>query len=156
MSAIMEVSPADKKAVVKTLSLLLADSYTLYLKTQNFHWNVKGAMFQPLHQMFEDQYKDLAEAVDLIAERIRVFDEYTPATFADFARQTSIKEPTGPTKAPDMIRQLLKDHETLAQTVAKTFAAAEKADDQATMDLLNDRQRVHEKTAWMLRSFLES
>lgn len=155
MSSVIDIKPADKKAICKDLSTLLADTYTLYLKTHNFHWNVTGPMFSTLHLMFETQYNELALAVDLIAERIRALGERAPASYAEFARLTSVKEAAGEPKAMEMVKQLLGDHEIVGRTASKSFAPADKAGDQATMDLLTQRLQVHEKTAWMLRSFTE-
>jgi starvation-inducible DNA-binding protein len=156
MSSIAETSIDHKKEIVRGLSTLLADTYTLYLKTHNFHWNVQGPMFQPLHQLFEDQYTELATAVDEVAERIRALGEFAPASYAAFSKLTSVKEAAGPTKSQDMIRQLLEGHEIVARSASNALPAAEKAGDQGTLDLLTQRLRVHEKTAWMLRSFLEA
>ncbi len=150
-----EVPMKDRKAIAEGLGLLLADSYTLYLKTHNFHWNVTGPMFQTLHLMFETHYNELALAVDLIAERIRAVGQRSPGSYAEFGKLTQIQEAVGVIKAQDMIRQLLSDHQTLVQTAKKAFPAAEKAGDQATLDLLTQRMQIHEKTAWMLRSLLE-
>lgn len=155
MSNVKELTPQQKSEIAKGLSILLADSYTLYLKTHNFHWNVVGPMFQTLHLMFETQYTELALAVDLIAERIRALGAPAPGSYAEFGKLTSIKESVGPVKAQAMIKQLLENHETVSGTARKAFPAAEAAGDQATMDLLTQRLNVHEKTAWMLRSLLE-
>lgn len=137
------------------LSRLLADTYTLYLKTHNFHWNVTGPLFQSLHLTFESQYIELADAVDLIAERVRALGFPAPATYRDFSKLTSIKEPEGVPSANDMVRELVESHEIVIRTARETFSIAEKANDQATVDLLTDRMLTHEKTAWMLRSSLE-
>ncbi len=145
----------DRKLITAELSKLLADSYTLYLKTHNFHWNVTGPMFQTLHVMFETQYTELALAVDLIAERVRALGEPAPGTYADFLRLTSIKEPAGVPNARDMIHQLVEGHEAVIRTARSAFAAVEKAHDEASADLLTQRLQLHEKTAWMLRSLLE-
>ncbi len=149
------ITESDRRQVAQGLSRVLADTYTLYLKTHNFHWNVVGPMFQTLHLMFEQHYNELALAVDLVAERIRALGHPAPATYAAFAKLTAIAEEDGVPKAVDMIRSLVKGHETVAKTVREVFPAAEKAGDQATMDLLTQRLQVHEKTAWMLRSLLE-
>jgi starvation-inducible DNA-binding protein len=149
------ISEEDRKSITDGLSHLLADSYTLYLKTHNFHWNVTGPMFQTLHLMFEGQYTELAMAVDLIAERIRSLGHYAPGSYADFARLSSIKEAKGVPVAKEMIRHLVQGHEAVAKTARKIFAAAEKASDEATADLLTQRIQLHEKTGWMLRSLLE-
>jgi starvation-inducible DNA-binding protein len=155
MSTVKEIPADQKNAITQGLSALLADSYTLYLKTHNFHWNVRGPMFQTLHLMFETQYNELALAVDLIAERIRALGAPAPGSYAEFGKLTSIKEAVGVTKATDMIRQLLEGNEVVAQTASRAFPAAEKAGDQATIDLLTQRIQLHEKTVWMLRSLLE-
>jgi starvation-inducible DNA-binding protein len=133
----------------------LADTYTLYLKTQNFHWNVTGPNFHSLHQMFEEQYNELAEAVDLIAERIRALKCSVPASFAQFMKLTSLKEETTIPSTKDMLKHLMKDHETIVHHAYIILSKAEKVNDQGTMDMLVERMRAHEKTAWMLRSCLE-
>jgi starvation-inducible DNA-binding protein len=149
------IPDSDRKAIADGLSALLADSYTLYLKTHNFHWNVTGPMFQTLHLMFETQYNELALAVDLIAERIRSLGHFAPGTYAQYSKLTKIKEePTVPS-AHDMIKMLVSGHETVARTAREIFPAAEKGNDEATADLLTQRIQLHEKTAWMLRSLLE-
>jgi len=134
---------------------LLADTYTLYLKTHNFHWNVTGPMFQTLHLMFEQQYTELSTAVDLIAERIRALGFPASGSYAAFSKLTSIKEEEGVPTATDMIRNLLAGHESVARTARSVFKPAESANDQASADLLTERIQVHEKAAWMLRSLLE-
>jgi starvation-inducible DNA-binding protein len=149
------ISEQDRRTIVDGLSRLLADTYTLYLKTHNFHWNVTGPMFQTLHLMFETQYTELAAAVDLIAERIRALGSFAPGTYSDFARLSSVKEPDGVPSAQDMIRQLVQDQEAVVRTARSIFNAVEKASDEPTADLLTQRMQVHEKTAWMLRSLLE-
>ena len=155
MSNAKNMTEQQKKEIAKGLAVLLADSYTLYLKTHNFHWNVVGPMFQTLHLMFEQQYNELALAVDMIAERIRALGVPAPGSFADFGKLTAIKEAVGVPKAQNMIRQLLENHETVTLTAKNAFPAAELAGDQATMDLLTQRMQIHEKTTWMLRSLLE-
>jgi starvation-inducible DNA-binding protein len=149
------ISNEQKKEIAAGLSVLLADTYTLYLKTHNFHWNVTGPMFQTLHLMFETHYTEMALAVDLVAERIRALEQHAPGSYAEFGKLTTIKEAVGVPKAQDMIRQLLEGHEVVIQTARRVFPAAERAGDQATMDLLTQRLQLHEKTAWMLRSLLE-
>ncbi len=149
------IKEADRKKIADGLSHLLADTYSLYLKTHNFHWNVTGPMFQTLHVMFETQYDELAIAVDLIAERIRALDFPAPGTYADFQRLSAISETDGVPKATDMIRELMQGQETVVRTARSIFPAAEKAHDEATADLLTQRIQLHEKTAWMLRSLLE-
>lgn len=155
MSSVKEMSPQQKTEIAKGLSVLLADSYTLYLKTHNFHWNVVGPMFQTLHLMFEQHYTELALAVDLVAERIRALGAPAPGSYAEFGKLTSIKEAVGVPKAQDMIRQLLESHQTVIHTARQAFPAAEAAGDQASMDLITQRLQLHEKTAWMLGSLLE-
>ncbi len=149
------IDTAQREAIAGGLSRVLADSYTLYLKTHNFHWNVTGPMFQTLHLMFETHYTELALAVDLVAERIRALGVAAPATYAKFRALSSIAEEEGVPKAHDMIRQLVDGHETVARTAREVFRMAEAASDQPTCDLLTQRMQVHEKTAWMLRSLLE-
>jgi starvation-inducible DNA-binding protein len=144
-----------RQEIAAGLEHVLADTYTLYLETHNFHWNVTGPMFQTLHLMFETHYNELALAVDLVAERIRALGFPAPATYKRFAELSSIEEPDGVPKAQDMIRLLVQGHETVARTARKVFASAENASDQPTCDLLTQRMQVHEKTAWMLRSMLE-
>lgn len=144
----------NRKQIADQLSKLLADSYVLYLKTHNFHWNVEGPMFTTLHVMFMEQYTELWNALDLIAERIRALGHYAPGSYKQFARMTSIEESEDVPRAQDMIRQLLQGHEAIARTARESFHAAEKGNDEATMDLLTQRIQLHEKTAWMLRSLL--
>ncbi len=144
-----------RKQLSEGLSRLLADSYTLYLKTHNFHWNVTGPMFQTLHLMFEQQYNELSLAVDAIAERIRALGHPAPGSYAAFSRLASVKEAEGVPSAREMIRQLVEGHEAVIRTARGIFPPAEKAGDQATADLATRRLEVHEKTAWMLRSLLE-
>lgn len=148
------IEEKDRKKIAEGLSRLLADTYTLYLQTHNFHWNVTGPMFQTLHLMFETQYTNLWTTVDLIAERIRSLDAVAPGTYAQFSKLATIRETTGVPGAQDMIRILLEGHEIATRTARKAFPAAEKGDDQPTMDLLTQRMQDHEKTAWMLRSLL--
>lgn len=149
------INEKDRKKTAEGLAHLLADTYTLYLKTHYFHWNVTGPMFNTLHLMFEQQYNELALAVDAIAERIRSLDVYAPGTYRDFAKLTSIKESESVPKANDMIRELVAGHEAVVRTARGVFPTAEKAGDEATADLLTQRLQLHEKTAWMLRSLLE-
>ena len=149
------IAEKDRKQIAKGLSHLLADTYTLYLKTHNFHWNVTGPMFQTLHLMFETQYNELALAVDLIAERIRSLGVNAPGTYSEFAKLSSIKETPGVPKAEDMIKLLVEGQEAVVRTARSLYPAAEKAADEATSDLLTQRIQLHEKTAWMLRSLLE-
>ena len=149
------ISKKDRAEIVEGLSRLLADTYTLYLKTHNFHWNVTGPMFQTLHLMFETQYNELWLAVDQIAERIRSLGHTAPGTYAEFAKLSSIKEPNGVPKATDMIKQLVDGQEAVVRTARSVFPVAEKASDEATADLLTQRMQIHEKTGWMLRSLLD-
>jgi starvation-inducible DNA-binding protein len=149
------IETKDREAIASGLSRLLADTYTLYLKTHNYHWNVTGPMFQTLHLMFEQQYIELATAVDLVAERIRALGFPAPGTYAAFARLTSIPEEEGVPQATAMIKKLLEGHEAVARTARSAFKPAESAGDQASADLLTQRIQVHEKAAWMLRSLLE-
>ena len=148
------ISKKDRKTVADGLSKLLADTYTLYLKTHNFHWNVEGPMFNTLHLMFETQYNELALAVDAIAERIRALGHPAPGSYAAYAKLSSIKEEIGVPKAEEMNRQLVDGQEAVARTARAVFPAAEKAGDEPTADLLTQRMQIHEKTAWMLRSLL--
>ncbi|QDK39754.1 DNA starvation/stationary phase protection protein [Bdellovibrio sp. NC01] len=150
------ISDKDRKDIAHGLSKLLADTYSLYLQTHNFHWNVEGPMFQTLHLMFETQYNELALAVDLIAERIRALGHYAPGTYSEFAKLSSIKDvPGGKINATKMIETLVVGQETVARTARELFDVVEKASDEPTADLLTQRLQVHEKTAWMLRSLLE-
>jgi starvation-inducible DNA-binding protein len=149
------ISEKDRKAIAQGLSVLLADSYSLYLLTHNFHWNVKGPMFNTLHTMFMAQYTEQWTALDLIAERIRALGEPAPGTYKEFAKLTSIKDVEGVPKAMEMVRLLVKAQEATAKTARKLFPLVENANDQPTADLLTQRQDIHEKTAWMLRSLLE-
>ena len=148
------ISKKDRKTIADGLSKLLADTYTLYLKTHNFHWNVEGPMFNTLHLMFETQYNELALAVDAIAERIRALGHPAPGSYAAYAKLSSIKEETGVPKAEEMIRQLVEGQEAVARTARAVFPSAEKAGDEPTADLLTQRLQIHEKTAWMLRALL--
>ena len=150
------ISADDRREIANGLSRLLADTYTLYLKTHNFHWNVTGPMFQTLHLMFETQYNELALAVDLIAERIRALGHPAPGSYREFAKLSSIPEAEGVTRATDMIRQLVEGQEAVVRTARKVFEIADRVNDQPTADLLTQRMQIHEKTAWMLRSLLES
>jgi starvation-inducible DNA-binding protein len=149
------IEAKKREEIAAGLSRVLADTYTLYLKTHNFHWNVTGPMFQTLHLMFETHYNELALAVDLVAERIRALGVAAPGTYKKFAELSSIQEDEGVPKADDMIRKLVEGHETVARTSRQVFKIAEEVSDQPTCDLLTQRMQVHEKTAWMLRSLLE-
>ena len=148
------IDEADRQAIAQGLSRLLADSYTLYLKTHNYHWNVTGPMFQTLHLMFEAQYNELALAVDLIAERIRSLGTVAPASYREFLELSSVLEDNDRPDATEMIRRLVAGQETVARTARSVFPMVESAHDEATADLLTQRLQVHEKTAWMLRSLL--
>jgi starvation-inducible DNA-binding protein len=149
------ISQEDRKSIAEGLSHFLADTFTLYLKTHNFHWNVTGPMFQTLHTMFMEQYNELWLATDPIAERIRALGFAAPGNYSEFSRLTAIPETSGVPKAQDMIRLLVEGNETAARTARNLFPLVEKANDQPTADLLTQRLQVHEKTAWMLRSLLE-
>jgi len=149
------ISKADRTEIAAGLSRLLADSYTLYLQTHNFHWNVTGPMFQTLHVMFETHYTELALAVDIIAERIRALGMHAPGTYAEFVRLSSIQEVSGVPKAVEMIRLLVNGHEAVVRTARSILPLVEKAADEASIDLLTQRMQLHEKTGWMLRSLLE-
>ncbi|MDJ0751225.1 MAG: Dps family protein [Woeseiaceae bacterium] len=144
----------NRETIAAGLSRLLADSYTLYLKTHNYHWNVTGPQFNTLHQMFEEQYTELATAVDEIAERIRALGIKAPGSYTEFSNLTSIEEGTGEESAEDMIRQLAVGQETVVRTAREAFPAADVANDEPTADLLTQRMQSHEKNAWMLRSML--
>lgn len=148
------IPAAGRKAIADGLSKVLADTYTLYLKTHSYHWNVTGPMFNTLHAMFMVQYTELWNAVDLVAERIRSLGHFAPGSYSSFGALTSIKDDGSVPEAMKMVRQLLKGHETAARTCREAFPSAEAAHDQATMDLLTQRLQAHEKTAWMLRSLL--
>lgn len=149
------ISEEDRKSIVEGLSRLLSDTYVLYLKTHNFHWNVTGPMFRTLHLMFEEQYNELALAVDAIAERIRALGFSTPGAYSVYARLSSIKEEEGVPSAEDMIRQLVQGQEAVTRTARGIFPLLDKVSDEPTADLLTQRMQVHEKTAWMLRSLLD-
>lgn len=144
-----------RQEIAHGLSKVLADSYTLYLKTHNFHWNVTGPMFTSLHVLFEEHYTELATAVDQIAERIRALGIRAPGSYSEFAKLTSIKEASGKISATEMLQQLVDAHETLIRGVRDLFPVAADNGDEATVDLLTGRLDIHEKTAWMLRSLLE-
>jgi starvation-inducible DNA-binding protein len=150
------IPEAERAKIAEGLTRVLADTYTLYLKTHNYHWNVTGPMFNTLHTMFEVQYNELWMAVDEIAERIRSLGEYAPGTYAAYADLTSIEDDTGVPKAEAMLVNLVKGHEAVARTARAVFPLAEEASDEPTADLLTQRMQASEKTAWMLRSMLES
>lgn len=150
------INEKDRAAIAKGLSRLLADTYTLYLTTHNFHWNVTGPMFNTLHLMFMTQYTELWAAVDPVAERIRSLGHPAPGSYAQFSKLASIPDvPVVPPKALEMVRILVQGHEAVARTARELFPLADKANDEPTADLLTQRLTVHEQTAWMLRSLLE-
>jgi starvation-inducible DNA-binding protein len=149
------IDESTRQEIAAGLSRLLADTYSLYLKTHNFHWNVTGPMFNTLHLMFETQYTELSLAVDLIAERIRALGFPAPGTYSEYAKLTSIPEPVGVPKANDMIQQLVEGQEAVVRTARSIFPTADAANDEPTADLLTQRMQLHEKNAWMLRSLLE-
>ena len=149
------MSDTARQEIADGLSALLADSYTLYLMTHNFHWNVKGPMFNTLHLMFMGQYTEQWNALDLIAERIRALGHPAPGTYKEFVKLASIKEIEGVPKAMEMVQHLVSAQEATARTARKLFDTVEAAQDQPTADLLTQRLDIHEKTAWMLRSLLE-
>ena len=149
------IEKTQRKAIADGLAKLLADEYTLYLKTHNFHWNVTGPMFNTLHLMFETHYTEAALAVDLVAERIRALGFPAPGTYAEYVKLSSIEESVGVPEALEMVRLLVKGHEACARTARSVFPLADQASDEPTADLLTQRLQVHEKTAWMLRSLLE-
>jgi len=154
MSVNIGISDKDRKKIAEGLSKLLADTYTLYLKTHNFHWNVTGPMFNTLHAMFETQYTELALAVDAIAERIRALGYPAPGTYKEYAKLSSIAEEEGVPEATEMIRKLVEGQEAVVRTARSLFAVIDAAGDEPSADLLTQRMQTHEKTAWMLRSLL--
>ena len=154
MSINIGIAEQDRQAIAEGLSKLLADSYTLYLKTHNYHWNVTGPLFNTLHLMFEQQYTELALAVDEIAERISALGVPAPGSYRAFSELTEIEEESGVPSAEDMIRNLVIGQETVVRTARSVFPAVEAASDEPTADLLTQRMQVHEKNAWMLRSML--
>jgi starvation-inducible DNA-binding protein len=149
------IPEAQRKKIAEGLSHLMADTYTLYLKTHGFHWNVTGPMFNTLHLMFELQYNELWTAVDLIAERIRSLGVYAPGSYQQIGKLSSIKEEPKVPSATEMLRQLVAGHEAVVRTAREVFPIAEKGNDESTCDLLTQRMQLHEKTAWMLRSMLQ-
>ena len=154
MSIDIGIPAKDREAIAGGLSRLLADSYTLYLKTHNYHWNVTGPLFNTLHTMFETQYTELATAVDEIAERIRALGHPAPGSYKAFAALTAVEEEDAVPSAEEMIRQLVLGQETVVRTAREIFPLADKANDEPTADLLTQRMQLHEKNAWMLRSML--
>lgn len=155
MNVNIGISDKNREKIAKGLSKVLADSYMVYLKTHNYHWNVTGEHFHSLHEQFEQQYTELAEAIDVIAERIRSLGHRAPGSFREFDELTNINEDTDQPKAMEMVRRLAVDNETILRTAREVFPACEEASDEATIDLLTHRLDVHSKTAWMLRSHLE-
>ena len=149
------ISEKDRKTVCKGLNKLLADSYILYLKTQNYHWNVTGQMFQSLHLLFENQYQEQAIAVDVIAERIRALGEYAPGSFAAFSKVSSIKEESSIPATEEMIYNLIHGNEAVVTTAREIVPLADECEDDVTSDLMINRMQVHEKNAWMLRSLIK-
>ena len=149
------ISSKDRAAIAGGLSRLLADTYVLYLKTHNFHWNVEGPMFQTLHQMFMEQYTETWNAIDLVAERIRSLGHYAPGTYKEYLGLARIRETPGVPKAGQMVKLLIDGQEAVVKTAREVLPLAERADDQPTLDLLTQRMQVHEKNAWMLRSLLK-
>jgi starvation-inducible DNA-binding protein len=149
------IDEKSRKDIAGALARVQADTYTLYLKTHGFHWNVTGPMFQTLHLMFETQYNELWMALDAIAERIRALGHFAPGTGKQLAALSSIQDEEGVPKAEEMIKKLVEGHETVARTARNAFGLAAEANDQPTCDLLTQRLQIHEKTAWMLRSLLE-
>jgi len=149
------ISAKDRAAISQGLAKLLADSYVLYLKTHNFHWNVEGPMFQTLHQMFMEQYTEQWNAIDPIAERIRALGHYAPGSYKQYMKLASVKESEGVPKAERMVRELIEGQEAVARTARSVLPLADGANDQPTLDLLTQRLDIHEKNAWMLRSLLK-
>lgn len=148
------IGEKDRQKIADGLSNVLANTYTLYLKTHNFHWNVTGPMFSTLHLLFETQYDELALAVDSVAERIRALGVYAPGSFTQFKDLSSVKEETSVPSAVEMIQQLAKDNETVSKVCREVLPLSGKVDDEPTNDLLTQRMQIHEKNAWMLRSLL--
>jgi len=149
------IETEDREKIAASLAKLLADSYTLYLKTHNYHWNVTGPMFSTLHTLFEEQYTELAIAVDEIAERIRALGVKAPGSYQAFSKLTQVEEETGEPNAQEMIKRLVIAQETVVRTAREAFPVVEAANDEPTADLLTQRMQLHEKNAWMLRSLLE-
>ena len=149
------ISQQDRNRIAQGLSRMLADTYLLYLKTHNFHWNVEGPMFQTLHVMFMEQYTEAWNAIDLIAERIRALGHYAPGTYKEYVKLGSIKETDGVPKAEQMVKLLIQAQEAVVRTARSVLPIAEDANDQPTLDLLTQRMQIHEKNAWMLRSLLK-
>jgi starvation-inducible DNA-binding protein len=154
MAISIGIAKKDREAVAKHLSKLLADTYSLYLKTHSFHWNVTGPQFNSLHAMFETQYNELWLAADEVAERIRALDVFAPGSYSQFGKLSSVKEEPGVPEWKEMVNQLVEGHEIAAATARDTIKAADKAGDEGTADMVTGRLKEHEKTAWMLRSLL--
>lgn len=148
------IKEKDRKEICRGLSGLLADSYLLYLKTQNYHWNVTGPLFRSLHALFEEQYKEMAQSIDGIAERIRSLGEFAPGSFATFSKMTSIKEESGVPSAEEMILHLVQGNEAVVTTARELISIVDDFEDDVTADLIVGRMHIHEKNAWMLRSML--
>ena len=150
------ISAKDRAKIAQGLSRLLADTYTVYLKTHNFHWNVEGPMFQTLHILFMEQYTEMWNAIDLVAERIRSLGHYAPGTYKEFQKLASIKETEGVPSAKKMIELLIEGQEAIVRTARSVLPVADKSNDEPTLDLLTQRMQIHEKNAWMLRSLLKA
>jgi len=155
MAISIGIAKQDREAVAAQLSQLLADTYSLYLKTHSFHWNITGPQFNSLHTMFETQYNELWLAADEVAERIRTLDVFAPGSYSQFGKLTSIKEEPGVPEWKDMVGQLVEGHEIAAHTARQAIKAADQVGDEGTADLVTGRLKEHEKTAWMLRSLLK-
>jgi DNA-binding ferritin-like protein (oxidative damage protectant) len=155
MATNIGIARKDRAAIARQLSKLLADTYSLYLKTHSFHWNVTGSQFNSLHAMFETQYNELWLAADEVAERIRTLDMFAPGSYSQFAKLSSIKEEAGVPEWKAMVDQLVEGHEIAAHTARAAIKLADKAGDEGTADMLTGRLKAHEKTAWMLRSLLK-
>ena len=153
-SATMPTESSHVVEIAQGLSRVLADTYSIYLKTQNYHWNVRGPLFHTLHAMFEEQYTELAIAIDEIAERIRAVGQPSPGSFSEFARLAKVEEETGAPSAEQMIANLIADQATVVQTCKDIFPTVQQAADEPTADLLIRRMQIHEKTAWMLKSLI--
>lgn len=154
MTIDLGMTEEQRTNAARSMSKLLADTYLLYIKTHKFHWNVTGPHFAELHQMFEEQYKNMAEAVDIIAERVRALGCFAPGSYAEFMELASIKEEAGQVGYKEMIEQLMHDHEKIVKEIRQASIEASKVHDEASVDLFNSRTNTHEKMAWMLRSLL--
>ena len=155
MAISIGIARKDREAVARHLSKLLADTYSLYLKTHSFHWNITGPQFNSLHTMFETQYNELWLAADEVAERIRTLDVFAPGSYSQFGKLSSVREEPGVPEWKEMVNQLVEGHEIVAHTARAAIKVADKADDEGTADMLTGRLKAHEKTAWMLRSLLK-